>query len=339
METRIFLTLTVLAAAFSGCLNERSEKPAETRLALGSSGLEPMDTLIPWGSGHGEVGLLPGGAEAPARGPLSMAIAPSGDVLVLDALNRRVLGIRPDGETYVAAPAPFGAIDLAAGPDGSLALWNTITAKVHVIAANGSSSILDVPRPIRMIQGIDLLNSKLVILRTAYQERYILGSPSAPVTWPRILFTKMKGVYPWGADRGLQVVVKAGGPPTLLVVKNRAGGQEPDEASRKAAVLWTLDTPAANAARIAGTNKAGIVCLRIEEITSQNPVRVTRTLWCGMPETKQVLLETVLGDTVLFAPAKDTALSKTLPMAAAMWAEPEGLRVKTYLLGGEEAAP
>ena len=339
MRIRIFFTMTALMAAFCGCLNERSGKPAETQLAVEQGEHAPMDILIPWGSGDGRIGFRPGGEETPAQGPRSMAITPTGDVLVLDTLNRRVLGIRPDGETFVAAPAPFGAMDMTAGPDGSLALWNMITAKVHVIDSNGMTSILAIPRPLRMIQGIDLLDSKLVILRTAYQERYILGSPSAPVTWPGVLYTKMKGAYPWGADRGLQVVVKAGGPPTLLVVKNRAGGQEPDEASRKAAVLWTLDAPAASVARIVGTGSAGIVCLRIEEITSQNPVRVTRTLWCGMPETKKVLLETRLGDANLFAPVKDIALSNTLPLAAAMWAEPEGLRVKTYLLDRGEVAP
>ncbi len=50
--------------------------------------------------------------------------------------------------------------------------------------ANGAPRVMSVPRYLVNGRGIDLGPSKTVTLRTAYQERFILGSPSAAVGWP-----------------------------------------------------------------------------------------------------------------------------------------------------------
>ncbi len=54
-------------------------------------GAAPRTAELTWGSGPEQVGLRPAATELPAEGPSAVAVGPSGEVVILDRLNDRIL--------------------------------------------------------------------------------------------------------------------------------------------------------------------------------------------------------------------------------------------------------
>jgi hypothetical protein len=92
-----------------------------------------------WGSGDGELGRQ-GGDESAPQGPMSFAVAPSGELLVLDQVNRRVARFDPHGRWLGAVPTGLDTFqDLALAPCGQLVLLDRLAAQlVRVLAPDGA---------------------------------------------------------------------------------------------------------------------------------------------------------------------------------------------------------
>ena len=332
---KALVMMAALAAAAAGCGRAGGVAAGERATALADGALAPVDVLIPWGAGDDEVGFRPKGDGTPSQGPWSIAAMPGGGVVVLDALNGKILDVSPDGGVQVVGRVPWHVRGLAAGPDGEVAAWSPVTAQI-MLFSNGAPAMMNAARHLVNGRGIDLGPSKTVTLRTAYQERFILGSPSAAVGWPQVLLTKLEGEFPWDEGRGLQVVLDAASRPVLQAVPQRPG-----QIKASPETLWALDRPVSSA-RIVGTNETGIVCLETETIVSQIPVGVEKKLVCGRPADGTVLLDLSVPGAGTFSSMNDAALSSEIPVLAVMWPETGGLRVRSFVLGegvGKEGKP
>jgi hypothetical protein len=326
------LTFAALLLAWA-CSPAGPPAPGQAQRALENVNLEPIDVLIAWGSGPDQVGLKPKSSESIGQGPWSMAVERDGGVLVLDSLNGRILRIDSQGHTHVVAHVPWHARSVAAGPAGEVAAWSPVTARVHVFS-DGLEEIMDVPRPLMSIRALTIGMSKTVTLYTAYQERFILGSPGLSVGWPQILYTKMEGEYGWDDDHGLQVVLRESRPVIMKAKSFRSG----ESKAGSMVDLWEIDREVGSA-RIMGTAKCSIVCLKLETITSENPVAVKKELFCGHVPSRTVMLDETLPENP-YPVMNEASMGPGIPVAGAMWPEEEGLRVKTWVLGTrEEAAP
>jgi hypothetical protein len=95
--------------------------------------------LAPWGDGDGELGRR-GGEEQNFEGPLAFAVAPAGELFVLDQVNRRVARWSADGAW--AGATPIGSTtfeDLSLAPCGELVLLDRLVAQVvRVLALDGT---------------------------------------------------------------------------------------------------------------------------------------------------------------------------------------------------------
>ena len=61
---------------------------------------------LPWGSGHGQIGLA-APTEGLVRGPEALAVAPDGRVAILDSVNRRVVLLDAGGAVLGCTPLPL----------------------------------------------------------------------------------------------------------------------------------------------------------------------------------------------------------------------------------------
>ncbi len=91
-----------------------------------------------WGGGEGELGRS-GGDESAPQGPMSFAVAPTGEVLVLDQVNRRVARFDARGRWLGAVPVGLDTFqDLALAPCGQFVLLDRLAAQVvRVLDAGG----------------------------------------------------------------------------------------------------------------------------------------------------------------------------------------------------------
>ena len=266
MKFKVLIPAILLAA--HACSPAEPPAPGQAQQALVNANLEPMDVLVGWGSGPDQLGLKPKSFESVGQGPWSVAVTPEGGVLVLDSLGGKILGLDPHGRTYTAAHVPWHVRSVAAGPSGEIAAWSPVTAKIHFFS-DGLEEIMDVPRALMSVRAVTIGVAKTVTLHTAYGERFLLGSPGLPVGWPQILHTKMEGEFGWDEDHGLQVALRESRPVIMKArnfrsMENRAGS---------VVDLWTIDQEVSSA-RIMGSSKGAVACLKLETITSENPVAV-----------------------------------------------------------------
>jgi hypothetical protein len=91
-----------------------------------------------WGSGEGELGRTRPN-EANPEGPMSLAVAPNGDTIVLDQVNGRLVRIGKDGKVIGSVPSPVKAPqDVAVAKDGSLVVADRLVDKaVSIIGPDG----------------------------------------------------------------------------------------------------------------------------------------------------------------------------------------------------------
>ncbi|MBN2495013.1 MAG: hypothetical protein JXR96_10515 [Deltaproteobacteria bacterium] len=93
---------------------------------------------VPWGTTTGALGRLDG-YEAASEGPMSFAVSPDGDLLVLDQNNLRVVRFDPDGKVTQQLPLPDGAFeDIGLSGRGEILLLDRwVRSAVVVLDADG----------------------------------------------------------------------------------------------------------------------------------------------------------------------------------------------------------
>jgi hypothetical protein len=277
---------------------------------------QPGSRLLPWG----EVGHRPAQPERLAEGPSAVAVAADNSVLVLDRLNGRVLRLT-EKEVTVAATVPEDAEDLAAGPDGALAVYSPLRARVWVHGPSGEPiGQLAVPRILRNVRGIALGPSRVVWLEDAHQERLPLGSPSAPQTLEAMLHGKQEGAALLADKTAVATRRLPDGRPELLLV------------DRDGRVLQAhpLGRPVL-ATRVVGT--AGqTTCLRLERNAGPGPVLVVARQAVCLDKNGRVLLSRDLPPPGSYVPRRELAVGGDPPRLAMIHPEADGLRVHTWPL-------
>ncbi|HUS65786.1 MAG TPA: hypothetical protein VMZ28_14645 [Kofleriaceae bacterium] len=307
------LALGACDAAGAGEVAGREEQ------AVSASGCR--ETVLPWGSGRGQVGLAPGGPERLARGPMAVAVEPTGAVLVLDQENGRALRVVAGGVEVAAEGIARHADDLAAG-DG-LAVGSELAGVVWLRDEKGApAGEVAVPRALRGVVGIELGASRRVAVRTGLQERFVLGSPAAPRDLATVLRGKAEGAVATAAG-GAAVLAGADG--VELVVTRAAAGERAQVAARHRL------PGAAQAAALFGA-AGDIVCARVEAVDrATSTVRVERRAVCVDATTGAVVIDRRLPARGLYLPRQELALGgpAEAPRLASIHAAEDGLRVET----------
>lgn len=288
---------------------------------------------LAWGAGPEEVGLRAGAMELPADGPTSIAVGPSGDVLVLDRLNERLLAIGADGAVRVRASVARDAEHLAAGPDGATAAWSPLRAAVWIHGRDGTAlGELSIPRVMRDVQRIELGASHVLHVVTAMQETWTLGSPGAPLDLAATLRTKREGAAFLPGGRGVAARRTASGDGEILVYRAPVPGSD-----EQPPVAWTHTVPGPLAAmRVIGTQENAI-CVRIERVTQQQAIAVEREALCVEAGTGEVLASRALGRPGLYTMHEDLAVGGNPPVLAFARPEAEGLAITRIALAARKA--
>ena len=283
--------------------------------APGSAALGLTQAQLAWGAGDGQVGLRPAFAEAQAQGPSAIALDGAGRAYVLDRLNRRVLRLG-ERAVAVAAAAPDHEL-LAVGPDGALALYSPLRARVDLVDADGAAiGALDVPRHIGVVTAVTLQRSRRVTVATALQERYVLGSPSFPLPLPVVLAAHVEGAVALADGRGATLRLDGGA--LLLRIFGRA--------ARELRVATHAD-----AAMLVGAD-GDVACARTESLAPGATIEVERRVVCVDTATGAVRLDEALPAPGLYPPRTELAVGGG--RVAVLTPTREGVAIASFPLGG-----
>ena len=311
--------LVALAAALGACASTGSGAGrAPEALAAAESAW-----LLPWGSGPGQVGHRATQPEGQGEGAPAVAVGPDGHVFVLDRLNGRVLEIAtPAGPPVEVASVPDDVEDLSVGPDGALAVYSPVRAKVWLKEAGRDAGEVTIPRVLREARGILLGGSRQVFVHTAYQESYRAGSPAALRSLASVLASRQEGEFQLPTGEGLAVRV-VGGQAELDVIRE----QERAEVVARHAIPGP-----ALAARVVGAT-GGVACVRLDQPASHAPgqaVAIDRRVVCLDVVSGRVVLERGLPAPGWYVPRREVAMGGgSAPRLALLHPEKEGLRVFT----------
>ena len=92
-----------------------------------------------WGSGDGQLGRR-GGQESAPEGPMSFAVTPTGEVWVLDQVNRRLVRFDTAGRQDRTLPLGSDTFqDLALAPGGQLVLLDRLAARLVRVLDEGGT--------------------------------------------------------------------------------------------------------------------------------------------------------------------------------------------------------
>jgi len=329
------------ALAMVGCVVAGEGGPAERgRGALSESGDRCWETTLSWGDGDGQVGLIPAATERAARGPQAIALGTGTEVLVLDAVNGRVLAVAPSGAVRIAVRdvAPHSE-DLATGPDGAIATYSPLRSVVSIADPSGApAGEVAVSRSLRHVRGISLLSSRRVLVHSAHQETFPIGSPAAPLSLQETLHGKREGAAQLTDDRGLAVRALADGTVALQIVRALALDQA-DSAGERDRVVSSLPLPGrATAGRVAGVAD-GLACVALEQLGAQQTVTVQRRVVCVdvTAPGAAALFEQTLPPPRIYQPARAVAIGGS-PLSIA-WLQPteSGLAVQSCPLARQAA--
>lgn len=272
-----------------------------------------------------QLGYLPAQPEQLAEGPSAVAVAPDGSVVLLDRLRERLLRL-VGGEITVLAKVPRDAEDLAAGPDGALAVYSPLRARVWVRDDQGQPvGEMKVPRVMRQVREISLGPSRQVLLGDAHQHSYVLGSPSVPQTLEALLHGARRGAVILDDGTGVVGRLLPDGRPELQLVE--AG---PDRQRIRA--RFSLGGPAL-AVRVMG--RAGsAVCARIErQGQGEGPaLAIQREVVCLHMPSGEELLRRDLPPPGTYHPRRELAVGGSPPRLAVITPEPRGLRLQIWPL-------
>jgi hypothetical protein len=341
----ILSVVTVLAACSqadtSRPVGRASSSLEQEPSALVSSASGPREQVIAWGQGAGELGYSPARQEALAQGPSALSVLPNGEVIVLDRLHRRVVRIGGEGTVMSVTTASPDAEDLAADHDGAFALYSPLQSKVWIHAPQGGElGTVQVPRGLRDAQALSFGPSRRVIVRTALQEMFSLGSPHAATSFESVLHSRSEGAarlpdataasVQRSKDGRIDLVIVQQAPPLLAV-------------DSKSVVLRRFEVAAhAASARIIGAI-GSVVCMKVERVTDGQELEVEREATCVHAATGKRTFQVSLPATGTYVPRTELAIGGSPPRLAMIHPRAHGLAVLTYDavtgLGKEGSAP
>jgi hypothetical protein len=279
-------------AGLTGCDAPNEDVTGRAQLAQTAQ----SEAQVPWGTVHARDGA----EEFRAQGPAAVAVALDGSALVLDRLAGRILRVSEDGASAVFAEVPEHVMDIAVGPQGGVVAFSPLKARAWLFDDVGASlGNIAVPRELRELVHVELGPSRMVRVRTGYQELFELGSPSAPLPLSVVLASKKEGALQLADGRGLLVQVSSG--QAELVVMNQAVGEA------RASVASRHALGAATAGRIVGSY-GHIVCLRLEDVASSPTLDVARRALCLDAIHGQTVLDVALPAAAELLPIRELAV-------------------------------
>jgi hypothetical protein len=317
--------MALVMALAAGCSNasdgKASTATATSRLALTGA---PASRLVPWGDGAAELGLRAAVPERDTLGAPAVAIGPSGALFVLDAVKQRI--VRVDAEVTQVASVSRDADDLALGSDGAFAVRRTMTPKILVLDPSGNRIGEVDAGAVGDVDTVALGPSRRVVVRTAFQESFQLGSPSAPPLPEAVARSRKVGADLLASGEGVVVVAKDG--EVELRVMTQAADQEGHAEVR---ATWSLGR--ATAARVVGVSER-LVCLRLEHVdtASTGPLSVTREARCLDTSSGATVFRADLPAPGLYVPRRELTFAHHLLVFA--HPEREGLRLQTWTVEG-----
>ena len=325
------LSLSSLCA-LGGCSNGSAadhEATGATQAALAASTTQ----LVSWGTNATSVGLRAAAPERAAFGVPAVALGPSGDVFVLDAVNKRIVRATGGEVLPVAGEVPLDADDLALSADGAIAVRRTMSTKVLVLDPQGARIGEVDTQGMGDVDTIALGPSRRVIVKSAFQETFSLGSPHAPQLPEAAFRTRRVGADLLANGDGVVTVVKDGNAELRVIAQ--AKRDQGDEGHATDRAVFSLG--AAASAHIVGVT-ASTVCMRIEhaDLTQSGPLVVEREARCVDASSGKTLFRTDLGAPGLYVPRRELTFAK----GKLAFAKPEknGLRITTWMVGAEGGA-
>lgn len=327
MKNRPILVLAALAASACATAPRDSDKVDTTRAALDST---PSRRAIAWGDGPTDVGLRRGGlagTERLAMGVPAIAVGPKGEVLVLDALHRRVVRLQAEGDLVAVAHVELDAHDLAVGPDGAIAVSRAMSTRIAVFDPSGRPAGEVDASIVRDVDTLTLGPSRRVSVRNPFQDTFLLGSPSFPLPAPAVLHSKREGAGFLPDRAGLRVTKNDDGSIDLLV-SARAGDD-------RSAVVARHRVGSGSAARIVGT-VGTVSCMRVEHAAAAvtGEIEVSREAVCVDAANGEIVLRVELPPPGIYTPRRELAMGGSPAKLVFAHAEEEGLVVSTWALGG-----
>lgn len=320
-----------LVAVSAGCTADPPRSQGREGTAGSALGAATWrEKKLAWGKGEGEVGHRATQPELPGEGPSSIAVAPSGDVVILDRLNDRAIAISTKGDVTVRAKLPRDAEHVAVGPDGALAAWSPLRATVWIAGKDGAPlGELSVPRELREIERIEMGISHRVAAVSALQETVQLGSPRAPLDLAASLRTRREGAAFLADGRGVAARTTESGAEIFAYRKAKPGEDSKPE------IGWTYPIGEEVAAvRIFGA-AGNAVCARLERVTQDTALAVEREALCVEAGTGKVLLRQPLGRPGIHPVHEELAVGGDPPVVAFLKAEEDGLRVERHPLSAD----
>ncbi|HQY60259.1 MAG: hypothetical protein IPF92_26700 [Myxococcales bacterium] len=330
MRKHVLVSLVPLALAsvalgfVTGCTTTAegekvaAHEAASTRAALHADG----SLTLAFGENAGQLGFAPALPERAAMGAPAVGTLPNGELLVLDALHGRVLKVEPAGTVREIARVDRDADDLAVGPDGAFAVKRTTTPKIVVYTPTGArQGELDY-RILQDAERIELGVSRRVTVVSAHQERYLLGSPTFPLSPAEVLHSKREGVAERADGAGLQVLRDERGLLSLVAVRADAEAQQ-----GRAVEVGRVAIGRGASARVVGVT-GNVACLRVETLEDTAVVSVRREAVCVDAATGAVVFRSNLGAPGAFVPHRELTFSR----GRLTFAKPatDGLQITTF---------
>ena len=325
----VFLSL---ATAIGGCTigcghgsDDTTGRAAQSALTMAAP------SLLKWGSEENAIGLRPNAADHLAQGAAAIAVAPTGEVLVLDGVNRRVVAIGKDGTTRTAVSnVPSDADDIAVGPDGAIAVYGALTQKVTIFDHGQRAQEMAIPRVFHDVDRIALGASRRVSFRTGLGETLELGSPSFPLPLDVTLASKKEGAALLRDHTGVRAEVTRGEDGRVHAALVRVASGSSDQ---RATVLSShaLDADALHVIGAVGN----VACARLEHVSSASgAISVEREAVCVDMAADRETLRVDLGAPGMYTPRGELAVGGVPAVLAFALPDDDGLHVTTYAIGG-----
>lgn len=280
----------------SEVITETTTRLMESNKSSASEKAVDFSFTIPWGVGPNEMRLhshadvqsgssvlgsavRDGGA---IEGPSDLVAMDGASLLVLDRFNRRIVKVSPSGSIETVANTPEDGVHLERDPGGGFGVYSPLRSEIRFYDNKGSAAgMMMVPRQIRGVRGFQIGASRQITIHTAFQSRFSLGSPAAPLPLHSVLRSLRKGILPDAAGAGTALMLdREKGEVSLLriapesVNKKKHGGSRAAERSR---AVWRMSEEL-SAARLVG-RLGETVCMKLEKADSIRNV--------GPPETSE----------------------------------------------------
>ncbi|MBK6518159.1 MAG: hypothetical protein IPM79_30745 [Polyangiaceae bacterium] len=314
----LFAALAVLGSA--ACVVE----PDTDSTALGEASLEarqvPADfeIVVPWGDGPAELGLRARREEFLGDGPSGIALGPSGETLVVDRLHGRVVRVGPAGVESLF-PSAADVELLAVAEDGAALLFSPLRARAQVVDAAGKPlGEVAIPRAVGDVTALRLGSSRRVEIETAFQERFVAGSPHAPLAVASALRTKREGALDWGSGGSLHALVDASGDGHLVIMSEREGERAAEAGRVKVAT-------GVRSLRVLGQDGGHVVTLAERVEQTERGLSVSRDILVVDPSAGALVGQWALPTAGLWVPRQAYAVG--FGRVAFMDPLPDGMRV------------